>query len=142
HELEGQLPRTSCSVADVTAWAQITHAFACEETDDDREPYLYKGNADRVAVGHLVKAVLGLAAVAAPVGVPKLRVDWDARLAASRAAEAGDEREEGDAAVQAASGRLDDCVDRILRTPVRGLADIRLLADALHWRLWTDQKLW
>ena len=27
---------------------------------------------------------------------------------------------------------------RILRRPVRGLADIRLLAEALHWRLWTD----
>src|SRR5262249_29785125 len=55
-----------------------------------------------------------------------------------RAAEAGDESEKGDAVVQAASGRLDDCVRRILRRPVRGLADIRLLAEALHWRLWTD----
>jgi len=86
----------------------------------------------------LAAIIANVASPAPDAGVPKLQTEWDALLADSRAAEAGDESEKGDAVVQAASGRLDDCVRRILRRPVRGLADIRLLAEALHWRLWTD----
>jgi len=127
HELEGQLPRTSCSVADVTAWAQITHAFACEETDDDREPYLYKGNADRVAVGHLVKAVLGLAAVAAPVGVPKLH-EFLTRVVAKVVP--GDSREK-------AVEEKDDALSHAARTQAR-----RILTSPIKTPLDLDARAW
>jgi hypothetical protein len=67
-----------------------------------------------------------------------LRSEWDALMAACRAADAGAEDEAGGAAVLATGERADEYVERIVKAPVRGLADIKLLAEALHWRLWSD----
>jgi hypothetical protein len=46
--------------------------------------------------------------------------------------------EEGEAAMSAAAARVNDCAERIISTQVRGLPDLLLLAETLHWELWTD----
>jgi len=73
-----------------------------------------------------------------PCGAAAHRDEWDTLMAASRAAEAGDGSEEGDAAVDAATTLVNECAERILQAPVRGVAEIKLLAEVFHWTMWAD----
>src|SRR5262245_33305688 len=78
-----------------------------------------------------------IAQVATPtldVGPSKYRSDWDAAMAACRAAEPVASDEE----MAAASDRVDACAQRICSEPVRGLADIRLIAETCYWTWWSD----
>jgi hypothetical protein len=84
-----------------------------------------------------------LAAVIAKAAVPPLcaraskhRAEWDAAMAACKAAEPVATDEE----VAAANERVDVCAQRIVSEPVHGLADLLLLAEACYWTLWRDSS--
>jgi hypothetical protein len=71
--------------------------------------------------------------------VPAHRAEWDQVLAAyGGVVDRRDDSEEGIATMCAASKRVHDCSKGIVSTPVRGLCDLMLLAEALHWELWSD----
>jgi hypothetical protein len=81
------------------------------------------------------------------IGVAERRAEWEALTAELVAADARCSALANDytAAVEAAEDdmgkvqeRLEDCVQRILEAPVRGLDDLKLLAEACYWTLWTE----
>jgi hypothetical protein len=82
----------------------------------------------------LASIIAKVASPAADAGAPKLRAEWDAAMAACKAAEPLATDEE----MGVASERVDACARRIVSKPVHGLADVLLLAEACYWMLWSD----
>lgn len=95
-------------------------------------------------------AVLTPLRAAQDIGVPRLRAEWDAVIAEMRAADAkcsaagagGGGLTEAVRAAEHETDRIeervDHCARRILREPVRGPADLTLLADVVYWRRYAD----
>jgi hypothetical protein len=82
-----------------------------------------------------IAAIIAKAALPARAGdQPKHRAEWDALMAACKAAEPSATDEE----MAVAAKRLDDCARRICSEPVRGPADVMLLAEVCYWAFWTD----